>query len=152
MDDTRNPLTRKAYEIWNRTRGERPYPRREELPLRDLRDLLRYAVLFRVLDGGEDFEVRIMGDAIVVGLGRSFQGKTLHDVEAAIPGYGSALCKAYRYVIETREPIAFRGWYDRDPTKRAYFQESVVLPLGPENGPPDHLFAVIVYAQTAEAL
>ena len=151
IGELRNPLTRKAYDVWSGLRGTRPYPGRDELPLRELRELLRHAVLFRVLDGGGDFEVRVMGDAIVVGLGRSFQGQTLKDVEAVIPTYGSALIKTYRYVVELREPVAFRGWYDRDPTRRAYFQESVVLPLGPGGGPPDHLFAVIVYAPNGEA-
>ena len=49
------------------------FPPRAEMSPRDMADMLRNTVLVRVLDGGEEFEFRIVGDAMVVAQGCSFR-------------------------------------------------------------------------------
>ncbi|HEY2069860.1 MAG TPA: PAS domain-containing protein [Rhizomicrobium sp.] len=143
--DVRNPLLLRAIDLWQRQRGDRRFPERSEMTPRVLGGLLRNTVLVRVLDGGRDFEFRIVGDAIVAAQGASFQGYTTAQIEAALPGYGRMLKRVYGLAYETGEPSAFRGWFERGADGRAFFHESLVLPLG-TGGVVDHLLILGVYA------
>ena len=61
--EVQNPLTRKALDKWNRLRGDRRFPSRRDAAPRELSSLLRNIALVRVIQGGADFQFRIIGDA-----------------------------------------------------------------------------------------
>src|SRR5262249_55294607 len=60
LDAIDNPILQQGLAYWHRLRGQRPYPARADLMPRDLSPLLRHVVLLRVLDGGGDYEYRIV--------------------------------------------------------------------------------------------
>jgi len=142
--EVQNPLLRKGLSLWERQRGARRFPARAEMSPRLLAGLLRNTLLVRV--AGEEFEFRIVGDAVVTAQGASFQGMNTAQIEAALPGYGRMLRRAYRAICEAGAPLAFRGWFERGADGRAFFHESIGLPLGADGQAIDHLLILGVYA------
>ncbi len=145
LEEIENPIVRRGLELWNEARGVRRFPSRSDLTPRRLSDILRNVVLVRAVDNGEDFQVRVAGDAIVLAQGASFQGMTMQEIDRVVPGFGSDLCMLYRRVYKTREPLALRGWYERSD-RNAFFHESVLLPLG-SGEIVDHVLCTAVYAR-----
>jgi len=150
VGEIQNPLLLKGLALWRRQRGTRRFPGRAEMSPRLLSNLLRNTVLVRVLGKAEDFEFRIVGDAIVTVQGASFQGMTTTQIEAARPGYGKMLRRSYVAVCESGEPSAYRGWFDRGADGRAFFHETLILPLGADGQTVDHLLILGVYAYNDE--
>jgi hypothetical protein len=142
--EVQNPQLLKGLELWRRQRGNERFPSRARMSPRLLAGLLRNTVLVRVK--GEDFEFRIVGDAIVTAQGASFQGMTTAEIDKIVPGYGRTLGKVYRHVCTTGEPSAYRGWFERGADGRAFFHESLVMPLGEDGKHVDHLLILGVYA------
>jgi hypothetical protein len=137
-----------AFKVWMERRGTRRLPAREDIPPRAMAPFLRNLVLVRVLDGGRDYEFRVVGDAIVQVQGKSFQGLALTEIDRQLPGYGGLLRPIYDKVRARCEPLAFRGTIHNSPAERSFSHESLVLPLGPEDGVVDHILVVGAYAYT----
>ncbi|HEX7726107.1 MAG TPA: PAS domain-containing protein [Rhizomicrobium sp.] len=146
LSEIENPLIQKALDIWQNARGARSMPARADMSPRVMSGLLRNTVLVRVLGGGDDFEFRIVGDAIVQAQGASLQGMTMAQIDLVLPGYGTTLHSIYRSVYRRRVAYAYRGWYVRDADGRAMFHESLVMPLGDDGATVDHILVVGVYA------
>jgi len=106
---------------------------------------LRNVVMIRVVDGGKDYEYRIVGDAHVQAQSINFAGHMLSAIEAINPDYGTNTRTTYDYVRATADPFAMRGWVGRDTPESAYsYYETVFLPLG-HNDTVDHLLVVTNY-------
>ena len=144
--DIQSAQLRKAFDLWTKLKGPRPFPARNEISPRDLADFLRNIVLVRVLDAGNEFQFRIVGDAIVLAQGQSFQGLTTAEIELRLPGYGRMVKRAYQRIYAERKPLLLRGWFEHASTKRAFFNETLGLPLGPDADTIDHILVVAVYA------
>jgi len=144
--ELQNPVTRKGLALWERLRGPRAFPSRNQMTPRDMGDMLANIVLVKVLDGGAEFEFRIVGDAIVVAQGASFKGMNLAQIDEVLPGYGIMLRAVYGHVVEAREVLAFRGWFERRADNRSFFHETLVLPLGESDAAVDHVLVVAVHA------
>ena len=61
LDD---PELKKLLDYWKEKRGEREMPSRTDVSPHDLKAALKTLQLFDVIDGGEDFYVRIMGGTV----------------------------------------------------------------------------------------
>jgi hypothetical protein len=146
LSDVQNPMLRKALEMWSRLKGGRRFPSREEITPRNTADFLRNTVLVRVIEGGKEFQLRIVGDAIVVAQGQSLQGLTTAEIEQRIPGYGALLNRTYRAIHSGRAPIVLRGWFENTPVGRDFFQETLLLPLGVDGEAVDHILVVAAFA------
>jgi hypothetical protein len=146
LPEIENPLVQRALVIWENARGSRSMPSRAGMSPRVMSGLLRNTLLVRVIGAGEEFEFRIVGDAIVLAQGASLQGMTTAQIDLVLPGYGSALHGAYANVWCNRAPNAYRGWYVREADGRSFFHESLIMPLGEDGTSPDHLLCVGVYA------
>jgi len=144
--DIQSAQLRKAFDLWTKLKGSRPFPPRSEISPRDLADFLRNIVLVRVLDGGNEFQFRIVGDAIVLAQGQAFQGLTTAEIEVRLPGYGKMVKRAYQRVYTDRKPLLLRGWFEHPSTQRAFFHETLGLPLGPDAETVDHILVVAAYA------
>lgn len=140
LGDIVNPLLHKALALWTARKGERPFPAREDITPRDMAPFLRYIALVRVLDGGREYQMRVVGDALVQVQGQSFQGLTLGEIDQKLPGYGSLLRPIYDQVVAKAEPLAFRGPISRSPAGRVFFHETMIFPLGRDA--VDHVLVV----------
>ncbi|MEJ1969181.1 MAG: PAS domain-containing protein [Rhizomicrobium sp.] len=146
LDAIESPIVRQGVAYWRRLKGERPYPSRQELMPRDLSPLLRHVVLLRLVDGGADYEYRIVGDAHVISHGFSMQGLRVGDVDTFSPGYGPVLKSLYDRAVRRRDVYAFRGWMERgDKHKQYIYSESVFMPMGPDADTIDHVLNFSVY-------
>jgi hypothetical protein len=132
-----------AVRYWDGLRGSRPLPAREELEPAKMAKFLRNIVLVRVLDGGADYEYRVVGDAHVQAHGYNFRHKRLKEIEATRVDFSTRA--TYEHVRTTSLPFAVRGWIGRHvPQSRFTYHESVFLPLGAK-GLVDHLLIVSTY-------
>lgn len=150
LTDIHSATVQRGLDIWTRARAGRPFPARAELTPRMLSELLRNTVLVRVLESGEEYELRIVGDAMAQAQGRSFQGMSMAEIDLIVPGHGTILRKIYNAVCARRVPIAFRGWYTREADGRTLFHETVLTPLGNDDRAVDHILVFAAYAFTAE--
>jgi hypothetical protein len=116
---------------------------------RMLSDLLRHTTLIRVLEDNE-YELRIVGDAMVQMQGRSFQGMSLAEIDLIVPGHGTVQRMVYDEVCKRRAPFVSRGWYTREADKRTLFQETLLTPLGNTDQAVDHILAFSAYALKPE--
>jgi len=141
-----NPLVQKALSIWESARGSRSMPSRADMSPRIMSGLLRNTVLVRVIGDGDEFEFRIVGDAIVIAQGASLQGMTMAAIDLVLPGYGTILHNVYLNAYRKRAPFAYGGWCVREADGRSMFHESLVMPLGDDGEKVDHILVVGVYA------
>lgn len=146
LPEIENPLVQKALAIWENARGSRSMPSRADMSPRVMSGLLRNTVLVRVIGAGDEFEFRIVGDAIVQAQGSSLQGMTMAQIDLVLPGYGSTLHNVYFNAYKKRIACAYSGWYVREADGRAMFHESLVMPLGDDGETADHIMVVGVYA------
>ncbi|HEY5338087.1 MAG TPA: PAS domain-containing protein [Rhizomicrobium sp.] len=153
LADIENVTVRKGIDLWQQMRGSNVMPSRAQMSPRQLSGILRNTVLVRALLNGEEFEMRIVGDAVVQAQGTSLQGMTMAEIDLVLPGHGSQLRKGYGWTYRKAAPGAYRGWYVREADGRSMYHESVVLPLGDDGRTVDHILVVGVYAmQPGETL
>ncbi|MBI3676234.1 MAG: hypothetical protein HY243_06415 [Proteobacteria bacterium] len=132
---------------WQAMCGSRLIPPREALSLRELKSIVANISLARVLDGGEDYEFRIVGDAHVQAYGVSYQGKRLSDVARDSPHFARQLKASYELIRTSRAPRAFRGSIARHvPDARFVWFETAYFPFGASDDIVDHIVNVAVYA------
>jgi hypothetical protein len=143
-----DPLLIQAHSVWSGLKGDARFPTREAMTPRAMAPFLRNIVLVRVLENGKEYEFRIVGDAIVQVQGESFQGMTLSEIDARLPGYGATLRPIYEKVVAEGEARAYRGHVQNAPLKRAFSHESLLLPLGPDGAAVDNILIVGAYAYT----
>ena len=140
LDSIESPIVRQGVDYWRALKGARAYPARTDMHPREMAPLLRNIVLLRLIDGGADYEYRIVGDAHVISHGFSMQGLKIGDVDKYSPGYGPVLKSLYDRAVRRRDVYAFRGWMERgESTKRYIYSESVFMPLGPDEATIDHV-------------
>jgi hypothetical protein len=146
LDAIESPLVRQGAEYWRRLKGTRSYPARAEMTPREMLPLLRNVVVLRLIDGGADYEYRIVGDAHVISHGFSMQGMKVSDIDKYSPGYGPVLKGLYDRAVRRRDVYAFRGWMERgDAQKKYIYSESVFMPMGPDEATIDHVLNFSVY-------
>jgi hypothetical protein len=116
---------------WNKWRGFHALPARESLNPRDLGAYMVNVSLVRVVDDGEDYEFRIIGDAHRQAYGVNYTGSRMRDVIAAAPKFGKLLKASFDLVRTTGRPYAFRGvvGYDAPDAHFSWF-ETCYLPFG----------------------
>lgn len=145
----REPVLHQALAVWNELKGTGRFPNRDAMSPRAMAPFLRNIVLVRVLEDGKEYEFRIVGDAIVQVQGGGFQGHTLTEIDAKLPGYGAFLRPIYDLLVAAGEPHAYRGHVPDGPVKRAFAHETLLLPLGADAA-VDHILVVGAYTYTVE--
>lgn len=141
-----NPILQDGISLWRQLAGESPYPARADVTARVLKPLLRNTTLLKVIDGGRDYEYRVVGDAFVMAHGISFQGKRWSETAALSPGFHHFIKPVYDSVVASGLPVATRGWIERGAGSNGYvYCEYVYLPLGTVQTGIDHILAFAVY-------
>jgi hypothetical protein len=150
LSDIESQIVYTVVAAWRKWRGLHAMPPREKLALRDLGPAASHVSLARVIDEGEDYEFRIIGDAHVRAYGTSYQNKRLSDVMRVSPRFGKQLKASYDLVRTSGHPFAVRGLIGQDvPDAGFAWFETCYLPLG--TGGVDHVINVAVYTPRSEA-
>ena len=133
-------------EAWERWRGSRPMPTRNDISLKDLGNAAANISLVRARPAENDYEYRIIGDAHIQAYGVSYQGRRMSEAIAQAPRFGKILKASYDMICAMRRPYAFRGLIGRDiPELRFVWFETCYFPLGPSPDEVDHVMNVAVY-------
>lgn len=150
LQDIDSELLREALAMWLAKKGARRYPAREAISPRDMLRFLRHVTLYRVTEDGRDFEYRVMGDAAVQAWGRSFVGYNTARLNAVEEGMGDVLNRICASVARRGEPLVLRGELARGAQEHIG-QESVFLPLGPDDATVDHVLSVSWFSARPDA-
>ena len=146
-EELTSPLLQAAVSYWRKLRGDRPFPSREELKPRDMQTFLSRISLVKVIDGGADFEHRIVGDAMVQAFNVPLQNRRFTDIAKDAPEWIEHCLPLFRKVVDTGKPVA---WYVRRGSEAdfAVFSEAetILLPLGRTPPVVDHIVAFGVHA------
>jgi hypothetical protein len=123
------PLIKELVAYWERKRGMRLAPCRADVDLMDLRMHLRTIFMVDVLDGGADFRYRLIGTAIVAGLGRDSTGKRLSELYHDRPKVLARLLERFNLVLTQKRPVFTRGqvYWLPDATIRRFVSGAVPL-------------------------
>ena len=147
LEDIENPAVRLGASYWQLLRGDRRHPARGELRPRDMAGVLHNMMLVKVLDGGADFEYRIVGNAQVQAYSAQFQGRRISDIAKNWPVFCRTVSSVYTHVFQSDQPFAIRGRAGRDfPDAKFDRSEHVFLPLGDSDDTVDHL---LIYSSFA---
>jgi hypothetical protein len=144
-EDVTDARLREGLALWTALRGQRLFPSRAQMSPRALGRLLPNTMLIKVLHGGHEFQVRLIGDAIVMVQDDPIQGKTTAEIETVLPGFGKLLYKNYGIVCALKAPIARRGILERKGDGWTFYREHLMLPLGSTDNSVDHILSLIVY-------
>lgn len=142
-------LVREGYLYWLIKRGTRAFPARTDIRPADIKSVLPNVILAKVLDGGGDFQFRIVGEAVAAAHGLNPINWRVSELDRHAAGFSSVVMPVYRRVFETGLPYASRGTLKHlDRGYRAF--ETVILPLGPDG--VDHLFIVAGFSDDVDAV
>ena len=126
LDRLESPVLRHILRVWDQKRNGRAWPARSELRPHDFAPFLRHLSLARVVDGSDDFELRIIGDEIVQAYGENFTGRTLSSIAELV---GDAVVHAYGAVLREGRPVLLHGVFER-PRNHHFRREVLLMPLG----------------------
>ena len=126
LDNLTSPVLRQVLGVWDEKRNGRAYPVRDDLRPHDFAPYLRHLSLARVIDGGHDFELRIIGDEIVQSYGENFTGRTLSSITDFV---GDAIVSSYHSVLLEQGPILLHGIFER-PRDQHFRREVLLMPVG----------------------
>ncbi len=140
LDQLESAPLKLAVAYWRSIRGHRLFPARNDVKPRDLAGLLPYLALVKVIDGGRDFEHRVVGDAQVRAFRVPVQNRRLSEIAHDAPGIIAASLPMYQKVAQSRAPLAWRGRMGYDAVDVAFKEvEGVMLPLGETDDVVDHV-------------
>jgi hypothetical protein len=146
LDQVESVTLRQVADRWTSLRGTRRFPARADLSPKNLKNLLRHIMLLKVIDGGADYEFRIVGDVQVLAYGQNYSGMRLSELGHKHPKFAEGLKIFYDAVRTGRAPFGYRGWIGRDmPDTRYSHHEIAFFPLGPEDDVVDHILIAGVY-------
>ncbi|HTT85353.1 MAG TPA: PAS domain-containing protein [Rhizomicrobium sp.] len=122
-------------QVWQQKRKERRFPARADLTPRDLLPALSCVTLCRVVEDGDDFEVRLAGEEVRSAYGGDFRGKRLSHLAAEI---GTSMLEAYRNVARRGEAVLLTGSFEHSKDKLMR-REVLLMPLGRNESQVDHI-------------
>jgi hypothetical protein len=137
---------RQIADHWTALKGTRQFPSRNDFKPVSIKKMLRHISLLRVIDGGKDYQFRVMGDVHVQAYGENFSGLMISDMARQHPKFAEGLKLFYDGVRMGRRPVAYRGWIGRDMPETKYsFHEVIYLPFGETDDTVDHILVAGVY-------
>ena len=122
----KNPILQRLYDYWDRKRGKRAMPRRDEIVPEDIRDLLGYAFLIDVSDTDPRFRFSLCGPDVADLFGMDLTGSALEDIDLA--DQYREIVHDYALSADNRIPICTRHHFVNRTGRRLDY-ERVLLPL-----------------------
>jgi hypothetical protein len=141
---------RALYDYWERIRGDRTMPRRQDIDPVDIWSLLPYVHLSEWHTNPDGVFFRIAGTEIVATAGREFRGRWLSDVDTNEADLEQIMALYYR-VVATRVPIF--GRTDSSTLRLGVeFFEWVLCPLSDNGKTVTHFLGLEDYVSTRRYL
>lgn len=128
-----------ALALWDAKRGSRPYPARGDIAPRELAPFLANVTLWR--SWGEDYEYRIVGDAVVAAYGHNMTGRLVSELMCVNRDVGERLKRTLDRAAQGAA-VLNEGWITTNEG-RLVGHEMIFLPLGDET--VDHILGVSVH-------
>ena len=129
---------------WNKIRGDRLFPGRKDLVLREIESLLPYVHMYNV--DGENFSFRLVGNEIVKLFPlMDYRGETLSILP---PQLAERLHKSMNWVIEHRAPVRGTSPAAATPGKEYRGIEVVFAPLSSNGTDIDIIIAVSMFEKS----
>ncbi|MDE1986795.1 MAG: PAS domain-containing protein [Alphaproteobacteria bacterium] len=146
LEQLENPVVRFGASYWLSLRGTKCFPARDLVNVRDVGNALSHMMLIKVIEGGADFELRVVGDAIARALRVPVHKRRLGDIAGEAPLFAERNFKFYRSVVESRKPLAMRTYLGPASQELKYTHvEALILPLGSRDDLVDYLLAFASY-------
>jgi hypothetical protein len=146
LEDLENPIVRRGADYWLSLCGARCFPTRGDVNLREISSILSHMTLIKVIEGGADFELRVVGDAIASALRVPMHNRRLSEIGSEAPMFAERNSKFYRSVVESGRPLALHSHFGLDSPELKFTNvEAVILPLGSRDDVVDHLLAFANY-------
>ena len=140
IEEMSTPVVCQGIAYWNSLRGARPFPARDDIRVRDIAGLLKHMVLAKVLEGGNDFLLKIVGDEVCRSYRAPIINRRFSEIAADLPHTVQRWQALYRRVVLTGIPIAVVVTVGLEvPEINFTHAETVCLPFGPEGQLPDHI-------------
>ena len=128
--------------LWDRKRGDRVMPARADFDPTDLREHIGSLFLVDVLEGGDDFQYRLIGSAIVDAVGRDVTGKKVSDV------FEEPILRLYRHLVQHPTPVRTHGTVEW--RQRCYLEhECILLPLSDDGRTVNKFICEMVFTPTS---
>lgn len=148
--DCTSVRVRSLYEYWDRIRGDRPMPRRQDIDPVEIWSLLPYVHLSEWHTDPDGVFFRIAGTELVATAGQEFRGRWLREITPKEPDLAQVMSLYYR-VIATRVPIF--GRTDSSTLRLGVeFFEWVLCPLSDDGRTVTHFFGLEDYVSTRRYL
>lgn len=141
VEEMQTPLIR-LHSLWNEKRGQRPFPAKDAITPREIKEHLAYAAILRVLDGGNDFEYRLAGEALNRAFGGSLHGRKVSELSnvSMFTDLDALMDAVFRPIVAEPRPIAVRFEFEL-PDHSTFWREALHLPLGDDDRAVDHILA-----------
>lgn len=140
LEAMQTPVVCQGIAYWQKLRGSRSFPARDEIEVRDIARLLKHMVVARAIDGGEDFFLSIVGDEVGRCYRAPIMNRRMRDIAADLPNTVQRWLPVYRRVLGSGVPVAVRVTLGLEvPEINFTHAETVCLPFGPAGGPADYI-------------
>ncbi|MBX6322827.1 MAG: PAS domain-containing protein [Rhodospirillaceae bacterium] len=139
MDElARSHTLQQAYSYWQRKKGDRPFPTRQDLEPDEMKPFLPQVMLIDVLNGPLDFVYRVFGTGISLPLGRDYTRKSVRRLEP--PQFAELIWRQYGEALTARAPVLHSVERVAGGMTRRYLR--LTMPLSTDGTTVDKLFAV----------
>jgi hypothetical protein len=147
LDAVEDPIVRDGVTYWRSLCRGRAFPARADVTPHAMRKLLSHTIIARVVDGGVDYEYRIVGQVHVDFHKTPMQGSSLMTTKGFRAPYRTFLKSIYDEVVENRAPACSRSAVKMTESGSEHLHsESAFLPLGEDDKAVDHVLVFAVYA------
>jgi hypothetical protein len=140
FDDLECPIVRAGWDYWCKLRGARAFPARADIRPRDIAPFLTNMVLVKVLDGGADFLLKIVGDEVSLAYRAVLINRRMSEIAADLPNTVQRWGAVYAEVVRTGLPAAVRVTAGLEVPEITFSHaETVCLPFGASDDQVDHV-------------
>jgi hypothetical protein len=113
--------------LWKNLAGDRLAPKREEITLSLVKNLIPWLWTADVVDNGADFRFRLVGDRLIQFFGKRFSGMLLSEFPDSI--FFERVKQIFTYCVEHKQPTAIGPVRSSYENKDHWETEAIALPL-----------------------
>ncbi|MBA2588649.1 MAG: PAS domain-containing protein [Alphaproteobacteria bacterium] len=137
-----DPSHKQLLKLWRDKAGDRPMPKRSEMSLRDLKDVLRHLVVFeRIGQMPSRYRVRLIGTSLT-GMAGDQTGKMIDEI--VLPEHLPRWVECCDLILDGGQPMRFLGRVHLEG--REYLDaENLFVPLSNDEGKPTFAMGLCRY-------